>query len=216
MGGNGYPQLSPVKPGRFGYLYNTSVLHPPVREVPRQPAWLVIFPRVPGLRSPGLMDSSPSKGSVCCAGGRSACVSDPCFTALRTLVGGVRLLLSGCPAGKDRGNQVSLLPELRSAHPGLVARGLSPGCKKSEIKKECVYIRRTDPNHPAGFRHTVHRLQGCSASGKMRPDTGERPLQAHPAADAAYPTKDWLPPMFTVPPASLFFGFPRRAQTRSR
>lgn len=59
-------------------------------------------------------DSSPH-GSVCCAGDRIMCVSDPCFTARGTMVGGVRLLPAGYPEGKDSVSQVSLGQEAPSA-----------------------------------------------------------------------------------------------------
>ena len=60
---------------------------------------------------------------------------------------------------------------------------------------------QTSQSRCAGFRHTVHRLQGYSASREIRPETGERHLPTHPGTEAPDPAEDWLPPAFTVLPA---------------
>lgn len=82
--------------------------------------------------------------------------------------------------GKVAGNRYPCSLSFCGTRPGPRDWGLHRAAKKSDKKG-------TDPNHPAGFHRTVHRLQGCSASGKIRPDTGERPLQAYPAAQVRLP-----------------------------
>ena len=86
-------------------------------------------------------DSSPCIGGVYCAGNRNHCVSNPCYTAQRTMVGGVRLPATDYSTAEDRRAEVSLPHHLSQRASRPPEKRFSPGCKKCQIKGEMNFSK---------------------------------------------------------------------------
>lgn len=180
MEGNGYPQRSPVRTGRYGYWHNASVLYTPGRELQRQPAWLVGFLRGPGYETRIFRILLPQKGASIAPAAEASAFRIPALLHCARWLAVSAFSPTVARRRKINRNQVSLYDELRLHASRPLGGGLSPGCKKSEIIKEqnelSLCVRKTEPNHSAGFRHTFLKLREYSASGRIRPDTRERPV----------------------------------------
>jgi len=138
------------------------------------------------------------------------CLSCPNFTAQQPRVGGVRLLRRRHRPRMDAAQEVSLLPQPASALfpqekdlplPGRVKHGLSPGCRKNEIKdvklSSCMSEIRVPPGHGASFHCTVtdfrsHRPTG----GHGRHRVSDSPIACPAALSRCHPRGGLLTPCF--------------------
>lgn len=157
MEGTGYPQLSPVRIGRLGYLHRSPPYTLPSRQVPRQPAWFGRFPgNIGGTSLGSFRILLPQKeASITPATDHSAfrvpvsLHSAPCWRQPPSP--------GDCSDGKVREDAGIPAPGACRHASRPREKRFTPGCKKCEIKDE--YGIRASPNHCAGFHRTVQGLQ---------------------------------------------------------
>lgn len=203
----GYLQRSPVRKWPIRLLARDFCLIPPCRAwcarsgVQRRPVWFGVFRRLAMGTGHGAVPDFSSTGGVYCTGGRIPAFRSPvllhCTRGLTMFVCARRI----APEGRIFGLRYPSSASPRRVPPGRVKGGLSPGCRKGQIRRRrgrsCAFpasaSKRIPPQgadpDPAAFRLpspgirvrltgrqlSLYRpgLQTYSASREMRPVGGQ-------------------------------------------
>lgn len=178
MEGTGYPQLSPVRIGRLGYLHGSPPYTLPLRQVPRQPAWFGRFPgSVEGTSLRSFRILLPQKeASIAPATDHSAfrvpvlLHRAPCWRQPPSP--------GDCSDGKARKDAGIPAPGACRHASRPREKRFTPGCKKCEIKDELEYglLQTTVPAFTVPFRDfRVFFCQWEDAAGNRRATPAKTP-----------------------------------------